>query len=170
MLAAACSAACMVSVDLAAADSAAADSTGQAVAITAVKQPQLEQRAVEAVPKVVGPSFAQLSDQTSDLFMVEWGSFSLPPFKERTQASDFNAALHEHAQYMRRKKEAQENRQAYESTADDGESGGSSSSQSELSLKPGETITLKLGKVSHAANLHYACRQGLGFTCVVTPA
>ena len=71
-------------------------------------------------------------------------------YRERTEASDFNAALYEHTQYLRRKKEAQQRRQAYESTADDNELGASSSSQSELSLKPGETITLKLGKVGHA--------------------
>lgn len=40
-----------------------------------------------------------------------------------------------------------ERRQAYESTADDSEAAGGST-QSELSLKPGETITLKLAKVS----------------------
>lgn len=77
--------------------------------------------------------------------------------RERTQASDFNAALHEHTQYLRRKKEAQENREAYESTANDGESGASSSSQSELSLKPGETITLKLAKVNQAFSLSGSC-------------
>ena len=71
-------------------------------------------------------------------------------YRARTEASDFNAALYEHAQYLRRKKEAQERRQAYESTAGHDELGASSSSQSELSLKPGETITLKLAKVSHA--------------------
>ena len=98
------------------------------------------------------------------MFVVEWGSFGLPLCRERTQASDFNAALHEHTQYLRRKKEAQENRQAYESTADDGESGASSSSQSELSLKPGETITLKLAKVSHAC-LVVACAA----TCIMPP-
>lgn len=67
--------------------------------------------------------------------------------RERTEASDFNAALYEHTQYLRRKKEALEMREVYESTAD--ESGASAStSQSDLSLKPGETITLKLAKVS----------------------
>ncbi|DBA88742.1 TPA: hypothetical protein ACH3X1_004162 [Trebouxia sp. C0004] len=66
-------------------------------------------------------------------------------FRERTEASDFNAALYEHTQYLRRKKEALEMREAYESTAD--ETGSSASlSQSSFSLKPGETITLKLAK------------------------
>lgn len=66
-------------------------------------------------------------------------------FRERTEASDFNAALYEHTQYLRRTKEALEMREAYESTAD--ETGSSvSSSQSGFSLKPGETITLKLAK------------------------
>ena len=66
--------------------------------------------------------------------------------RERTEASDFNAALYEHTQYLRRTKEALEMREAYESTAD--ETGSSpSSSQSGFSLKPGETITLKLAKV-----------------------
>ena len=79
----------------------------------------------------------------SDIFVL---------YRERTQASDFNAALYEHTQYLRRKKEAQERRQAYESAAGDNELGASSSSssQSELSLKPGETIILKLAKVGHA--------------------
>jgi hypothetical protein len=50
-------------------------------------------------------------------------------------------------QYLRRKKEALEMREAYASTAD--ETGSSASlSQSGFSLKPGETITLKLAKVS----------------------
>ena len=71
-------------------------------------------------------------------------------YRERTEASDFNAALSEHTQYLRRRKEAHQRRQAYESTAGGDELGASSSSQSELSLKPGETITLKLAKVSHA--------------------
>ncbi|DBA88741.1 TPA: hypothetical protein ACH3X1_004162 [Trebouxia sp. C0004] len=55
------------------------------------------------------------------------------------------SALYEHTQYLRRKKEALEMREAYESTAD--ETGSSASlSQSSFSLKPGETITLKLAK------------------------
>lgn len=66
-------------------------------------------------------------------------------FRERTEASNFNAALSEHTQYLRRKKEATERRQAYESTTDDSEAA-RASPQSELSLKPGETITLKLAK------------------------
>ncbi|KAL0055203.1 hypothetical protein WJX82_008776 [Trebouxia sp. C0006] len=65
--------------------------------------------------------------------------------RERTEASDFNAALYEHTQYLRRKKEALEMREAYESTADEAGSL-ASSSQSSFSLKPGETITLKLAK------------------------
>lgn len=82
--------------------------------------------------------------------------------RERTEASDFNAALYEHTQYLRRKKEAQERREAYESTNDDGEAT-AGSSQSDLSLKPGETITLKLAKVSHT-DLHGAalhCRPSI---------
>ena len=66
--------------------------------------------------------------------------------RERTEASDFNAALYEHTQYLRRKKEALEMREAYESTADEAGSL-ASSSQSSFSLKPGATITLKLAKV-----------------------
>ena len=79
--------------------------------------------------------------------------------RERTEASNFNEALYEHTQYLRRKKEAQERREAYESTNDDGDTV-AGSSQLDLSLKPGETITLKLAKVScaglHGAALH--CR------------
>lgn len=66
-------------------------------------------------------------------------------FRERTEASDFNAALYEHTQYLRRKKEALEMRAAYESSAESAE-GAASTSQSDFSLKPGETITLKLAK------------------------
>ena len=67
--------------------------------------------------------------------------------RERTQASDFNAALYEHTQYLRRKKEALEMRAVYESSAESAE-GAAGASQSDFSLKPGETITLKLAKVS----------------------
>lgn len=90
-------------------------------------------------------------------------------FRERTEASDFNAALHEHTQYLRRKKEALQMRETYNSTAD--EPGSSDSdSQSELSLKPGETITLKLAKsqLSPPATAHPAL-QRLGSKTITLP-
>ena len=50
-------------------------------------------------------------------------------------------------QYLRRKKEATEMREAYKTNAE-GPDGTASTSQTDMSLKPGETITLKLAKVS----------------------
>ena len=70
--------------------------------------------------------------------------------REREQASNFNTALYEHTQYLRRKKEAQEMRQAYESAASgDAEdaAAGSTAPQQDLSLKPGQTLKLKLSTV-----------------------
>lgn len=70
--------------------------------------------------------------------------------RERSEASDFNAALFEHAQYLRRKKAAAEMREAYTANAEGG-NGVASTSQTDMSLKPGETITLKLAKVRYTS-------------------
>eukprot|EP00891_Asterochloris_glomerata_P004843 jgi/Astpho2/4843/Aster-05779 len=71
------------------------------------------------------------------------------PSRDRAQASDFNAALHEHAQHLRRKQEALEMRAAFESSQGqdtDGtvEGAGGRKFQTNFSLKEGETLTLKL--------------------------
>lgn len=66
-------------------------------------------------------------------------------FRERTEASDFNAALYEHTQYLRRKKQAAEMHEAYTARAD-AQDGSAETSQTDMGLKPGETITLKLAK------------------------
>ena len=75
------------------------------------------------------------------------------------QASDFNASLHEHLRYLQRMRQAAQQSAAYEeaarrrssldkpSTAGD-EGQGTQLPQTDFSLKPGETITLKFGKVS----------------------
>ncbi|KAK9838777.1 hypothetical protein WJX74_003226 [Apatococcus lobatus] len=66
-------------------------------------------------------------------------------FREREQASNFNTALYEHSQYLRRKKEAAEMRQAYESAASsDADDAAPSLPVQDLSLKPGQTLKLKL--------------------------
>lgn len=76
------------------------------------------------------------------------------------QASDFNAALHEHLRFLQRMRQAAQQTAAYEEAARrrasldqpgsaSGESDGSQLPQTDFALKPGETITLKLGKVRH---------------------
>ena len=85
------------------------------------------------------------------LFLAVWEC------RERTQASDFNAALHDHAQYLQRQKQAEERRAAYEAEAEASPSGAVSQN---LSLKPGETIRIKLGgKVSSGTLLHQTAAQ-----------
>jgi Protein of unknown function (DUF1681) len=69
-----------------------------------------------------------------------------PRSRERPQASDFNAALHEHVQYLRRKREAEAMRQNY--SGDGGEESGQA--HVNYSLKPGETIHLNLKPVRSA--------------------
>ena len=69
--------------------------------------------------------------------------------REREQASNFNTALYEHGQYLRRKKEAAEMRQAYESPASSSaEDAAPAFPRQDLSLKPGQTLKLKLSNVS----------------------
>ena len=77
--------------------------------------------------------------------------------RERTQASDFNAALHDHGQYLQRQKQAEERRAAYEAVAEASPSGAVSQ---DLSLKPGETIRIRLGgKVSSGTLRHQVAAQ-----------
>ena len=76
--------------------------------------------------------------------------------RERTQASDFNAALHDHAQYLQRQKQAEERRAAYEAEAETSPSGAVSQ---DLSLKPGETIRVRLGGKVSSGTLHQTATQ-----------
>ena len=67
--------------------------------------------------------------------------------RERGQASDFNAALDDHLQYLRRQKEAARMKAEYDAgaSASDAEAGSSSGGPSgDLALKPGETIKVAL--------------------------
>lgn len=75
-------------------------------------------------------------------------------FRERMQASDFNAALHEHLRYLQRMRLAVEQRAAYAAAEQRRSTEGASISdhsdvqypKTDFALKPGETITLKMGK------------------------
>lgn len=90
-------------------------------------------------------------------------------FRERTDASDFNAALDDHLQYLRRKKSADAMRRRYSQarlarangeSSDDGRSSdrgndceeGDVHSTMDLALKPGETITVALPWASTGGN------------------
>ena len=76
--------------------------------------------------------------------------------RERMQASDFNAALHEHLRYLQRLRQAAERSAAYEAAALRRSTSGAGGAeeeppglpQTDFALKPGETITLKMGLVS----------------------
>eukprot|EP00884_Botryococcus_braunii_P019704 jgi/Botrbrau1/6417/Bobra.49_1s0033.1 len=59
-------------------------------------------------------------------------------------ASDFNAALYEHTQRVRRARDAEDLRQRYEAAAGEGDQ--PPGSLQDYSLRPGETITLSLPK------------------------
>ena len=63
-------------------------------------------------------------------------------FRERTQASDFNAAIDEHRQYLRRKKEAEAYKKQF---------AGSAEATKDYSLKEGEKITIQIKKSPNAA-------------------
>lgn len=100
--------------------------------------------------------------------------------RERTQASDFNAALIDHLQYLRRQKEAARMKAEYAAVATDGAQNGGSSNGGgsgtvggparDLALKPGETIkvALRTSRVRSAEVLgvpdvpflHDACSTG----------
>lgn len=64
--------------------------------------------------------------------------------RQRTQASDFNAALYEHTQRVQRAKKAAQLREQYEGTDEEGQLRGA---LQDYSLRPGETITLSIPKV-----------------------
>ncbi len=58
-------------------------------------------------------------------------------FRERTQSSDFNAAIDEHRQYLRRKKEADQHKKQFEDSEE---------ANKDYSLKEGEKITIQIKK------------------------
>ncbi|GFZ12877.1 adaptin ear-binding coat-associated protein 1 NECAP-1 [Actinidia rufa] len=58
-------------------------------------------------------------------------------FRERTEAYDFQAALHDHMKYLNKKKTAEEMEQQYQKT-----------SSVDYSLKDGETLVLRLKNTS----------------------
>jgi hypothetical protein len=62
-------------------------------------------------------------------------------FRERTQASDFNAAIDEHRQYLRRKMEAEAYKDQF---------AGSAEATKDYSLKEGEKITIQIKKSPNA--------------------
>lgn len=63
-------------------------------------------------------------------------------FRERTEASDFNAALDEHRQYLRRKKEAEASKAQYEASEE---------ASRDYRLKEGEKIHIKIKKSPNAS-------------------
>lgn len=67
--------------------------------------------------------------------------------RDRGQASDFTAALDDHRQYLRRKRQAEELRQKFVSEEGEGEAG-TPQQVADYSLKPGETIRISLSNVS----------------------
>jgi hypothetical protein len=87
--------------------------------------------------------------------------------RTRGDASDFTAALDDYRQYLRRKAAAEAMRAEYEAAEPSAEEGGTGSSSAagpslDLSLKPGQKITLKLSGVSSAeAGSRSACAAGV---------
>ena len=63
-------------------------------------------------------------------------------FRERSHATDFNAALSDHIGYLRRAREAREMQEAFEA-AQSGQEGPNLPTL-DFRLKPGETVSLKL--------------------------
>ena len=86
--------------------------------------------------------------------------------RERTQASDFNAALHDHQQYLRRQKEAEERRAAYEG-GPEASTAGSFTPQQDLALKPGETIRLRLAGKVGLLLVPWLKLRAAGFICSI---
>ena len=73
-------------------------------------------------------------------------------FRERLQASDFNAALDDHRQFLRRKAEADQIRRGREAAADaagasaGGSAAGTAAPEKRYSLEPGQTLHISLKK------------------------
>ena len=73
-------------------------------------------------------------------------------FRERLQASDFNAALDDHRQFLRRKAEAEQIRQDREAAAEaagasaGGSAAGAAATEKSYSLEPGQTLHISLKK------------------------
>ncbi|CAK9133257.1 unnamed protein product [Ilex paraguariensis] len=71
-------------------------------------------------------------------------------FRERPQAYDFQAALHDHMKYLNKKKTAEEMEQQYQKT-----------SSVDYSLKEGETLVLKIKNKSNGSVRSKFFEQGL---------
>ena len=74
-------------------------------------------------------------------------------FRERTQSSDFNAAIDEHRQYLRRKKEADAYKEQFAASAE---------AQKDYSLKEGEKITIQIKKSPNASPSNLSKRLSVG--------
>ena len=76
--------------------------------------------------------------------------------RERSHATDFNAALSDHMGYLRRQLEARQMQEAFRA-AQDGQQGPNLPTL-DFSLKPGETVSLKLAdKVSRKGGMRWRC-------------
>ncbi|QDZ21484.1 DUF1681 domain-containing protein [Chloropicon primus] len=74
-------------------------------------------------------------------------------FRERTQSSDFNAAIDEHRQYLRRKKEADAYKEKFAQSTE---------AQKDYSLKEGEKITIQIKKSPGASPSKLKSRLSVG--------
>jgi hypothetical protein len=89
-------------------------------------------------------------------------------FRERSEASDFNAALHEFLQYIKRKRAAEAMRHAYEERLQSQASAGSESSEAasplaplpDLSIKEGETLRLRINAPKQAGSSNFVSGAG----------
>ncbi|OMO90405.1 Adaptin ear-binding coat-associated protein 1 NECAP-1 [Corchorus capsularis] len=73
-------------------------------------------------------------------------------FRERTEAYDFQAALHDHMKYLNKKKTAEEMEQQFQKT----------SSSVDYSLKEGETLVLQLKNKGSSSVKSKVLEQGVG--------
>jgi hypothetical protein len=76
--------------------------------------------------------------------------------RDRSHATDFTAALSDHMGYLRRQQEARQMQEAYRA-AQDGQQGPNLPTL-DFSLKPGETVSLKLAdKVGSRGGTRWCC-------------
>ncbi|CAK0785505.1 hypothetical protein CVIRNUC_008715 [Coccomyxa viridis] len=78
-------------------------------------------------------------------------------FRERSHATDFNAALSDHIGYLRRAREAREMQEAFEA-AQSGQQGPNLPTL-DFRLKPGETVSLKLADKAPLARSSFMSRR-----------
>ncbi|PSC68868.1 Adaptin ear-binding coat-associated 2 [Micractinium conductrix] len=88
-------------------------------------------------------------------------------FRERNEASDFNAALYEFLQYIKRKRTAEAMRAAYEERAQSaapacssGDGGGAAAPQADYSIKEGETLKLSISAPKRAGTGGFVSKRG----------